>query len=378
MQTHFFPVNPNSVPTCAECGLLGDCGGLEGDAYSKGCFQRCDQHCRLRGCDVACPSVVSRFIQLFEDVGGICTHPTNSLRELNSGSLPLYIPQVNHRSSRQNALDAEWISLPLYAVANRDRRGRYDVRFESAKQLRSHFRLAPNSKIIITSVTPDRFIEDFWAEHVIRNIPEKLARLDLSGITAPNYSFMLDVPRTNSLYNLSRIFRAGERLSEAGLPTAMHINASTPADWNRWHDFLAEQSHIQCVAVEFQTGTRRREVGNRFFDRLVQLRDRLGRNLHPVAMAGASRIRQLSEHFPDFTIVDSMPFMKTLHRRMYRWNGRRWKWRKEPSEPGEMLDHRLAHNIVHYTDTLCEIANRPRWRNQLKFKLGRDEGHSIS
>ncbi len=48
----FYPVNPNGVPSCADCGFLDECGGLDGDDFHRGCFQRCNTHCALHGCDV--------------------------------------------------------------------------------------------------------------------------------------------------------------------------------------------------------------------------------------------------------------------------------------------------------------------------------------
>ena len=190
-----------------------------------------------------CPSTPLLFGQLFGDVGGICVPPRQPLVAFNPQSLPFYIPQINHGSQRTTLLKEPWVTVPLYIVAGRDQKRRYDVRFKSGDDLRAELRLAPQTNIIVTSVTPDRYIEDFWEEHNVKRIPEKLAALRIAAMTTPNFSFMRDVPRTNSLYNLLRIFRAAEAISQAGIPTVLHLNASINKDWERWLGVLKEQ-HI--------------------------------------------------------------------------------------------------------------------------------------
>jgi hypothetical protein len=209
-------------------------------------------------------------------------------------------------------------------------------------------------------VTPDRYIEDFWAEHGVKQIPSKLAQLGIAAMTVPNYSFMRDVPRTNSLYNLSRIFRAAEAISEAGIATILHLNASTKKDWERWLGVLKEQSHLSCVCAEFQTGTSSHEIGDNYFAGLLNLQNLLGRALHPFVLAGAGRLRQLEDNFISFTAVDATPFIKTMKRQiLYRRNGF-WKWRRKRTPIGGSLSRRLATNIeLHRTRQLERIGRAP-------------------
>jgi hypothetical protein len=280
--------------------------------------------------------------------------------EFDPRALPVYIPQINHGWQRTEPLNEPWVTLPLYVVAGRDIRKRYDVRFKSGDELRAALRLAPQTNIIITSVTPDRYIEDFWAEHGVKQIPSKLAQLGIAAMTVPNYSFMRDVPRTNSLYNLSRIFRAAEAISEAGIATILHLNASTKKDWERWLGVLKEQSHLSCVCAEFQTGTSSHEIGDNYFAGLLNLQNLLGRALHPFVLAGAGRLRQLEDNFISFTAVDATPFIKTMKRQiLYRRNGF-WKWRRKRTPIGGSLSRRLATNIeLHRTRQLERIGRAP-------------------
>lgn len=345
-----YPVNPNEVPSCAECGFLDECGGLEGDAFRSGCFQRCNTFCALHGCDMVCPSVPLLLGEYFEDVGGICVPPQRKLVEFSTVNAPLYIPQINHGWPGDALLREPWITIPLYFLARRDRRQRYRVRFSCSDDLRRALGVPRETKIIVTSVVPDAHIEDFWAEYRVRHVLETIAQLKIEAMTVPNYSFMVNVPRTNSLYNLSRIFRVSEAISGAGIPTILHLNASTPKDWDRWRGVLTDQSHITAVCTEFQTGTSQRAVGDIYFDRLVALQDSIGRDLHPFVLAGGGRLKQLRQKFHSFTIIDSVPFFKTIKRQLL-YEGV-WKWRRRKTQLGASLTPRLATNIERYRNRL--------------------------
>lgn len=362
---HYYPQNPLHPASCADCAFLDECGGLDGEDFHKGCFSRCITHCAHRGCDMVCPVAALGFADYVADVGGLWAPPRAPLVPFDPSELPPYVPQINHRGSRTVALDEPWVTVPLYEVVGRDRKGRFGVRFDSPEQLRSALMVSRNTQIIVTSVTPDQIIEDFWEEHVVRNLPEKLARLGIAAMTVPNYSFMLDVSRINSLYNMSRSFRVAERLSEAGICTILHLNASTKNDWSRLADLLREQAHVNSVCVEFQTGLKKKEFGDRYFRNLVGLRDAIGRDLHPIALGGTGRIVQFRDFFPRFTVVDATPFMKTVNRQALVRVGKRWKWRKKETPLGATLNHYLATNIrLHRACQLERAGLSPEWLGQ--------------
>jgi len=362
---HYFPQNPLHPASCADCAFLDECGGLDGDDFHKGCFSRCITHCAHRGCDMVCPVAALGFADYVADVGGLWAPPRAPLVPFDPSELPPYVPQINHRGSRTVALDEPWVTVPLYEVVGRDRKGRFGVRFDSPAQLRSALMVSRNTQIIVTSVTPDQIIEDFWEEHVVRNLPEKLARLGIAAMTVPNYSFMLDVSRINSLYNMSRSFRVAERLSEAGICTILHLNASTKNDWSRLADVLRAQAHVSSVCVEFQTGLKKKGFGDRYFRNLVGLRDAIGRDLHPIALGGTGRIVQFRDFFPCFTVVDATPFMKTVNRQALVRVGKRWKWRKKETPLGATLNHYLATNIrLHRACQLERAGLSPEWLGQ--------------
>ena len=171
-------------------------------------------------------------------------------------------------------------------------------------------------------------------------------------MTVPNYSFMKDVPRSNSLYNFGRIFRMSERMSDANIATVFHLQASNRRDWRRWEDLLNNQAHVKFVALEFQTGPARPDVGDRYFYGLVELQARLGRALHPLLLAGMGRVPALDKHFPrSYTIIDSMPFLKAMHRQApVVIPGKKLKWRTVRTDETQPLDEMLETNIKRYED----------------------------
>jgi len=341
-----FPFKPDPPKSCAECSFLADgCGGLRGKDFDEGCFKRCVNHCAKFGCDTVCPNNALLFADYCEDVGGLGVTPKFSLHSPGPEQFPVYIPQICHGSCRSVPLNEDWISIPLYTVTQKDRRGRFRVRFKTPEEMRDFLKIANHTKILITGVGPDQVIEDFWEHHVVNELPNRLAQLGVAAVTAPNYSFMRDVPRHNSLYNLTRIFRISERLSEAGLATVPHLNASNDMDWSRWLDFYREQDGMSCCCVEYQTGARCRDFGNWYFSKLVEMQEKLGRPIHPIALGGSGRFLDFENNFSSYTIIDSTPFMKTMKRKELINMMGRWKWRKRPTKPYATLNGLLAINI---------------------------------
>src|SRR3546814_9774851 len=65
--------------------------------------------------------------------------------------------------------------------------------------------------------------------------------------------------QTCALPILKRILMATVEMMQAGLPTALHANARTERDFERWGELIAERPEIQYLAFEFATGAGRGE-----------------------------------------------------------------------------------------------------------------------
>jgi hypothetical protein len=190
--------------------------------------------------------------------------------------------------------------------------------------------------------------------------PELLAQIGAEHITAPNFSFPLDVPRIDNLLNRSRSLKTAEELAKAGMSVIPHLNAVTATDWEFWRDFLKEHDEITTVAKEFQTGTARVTTARWHIGYLRRLEDVLGRQLHIVAVGGR-RYLPLLHKLSAVTIVDSVPFMKAMYRRaLCRREGR---WSVEQTQRDAPLDDLLATNIEEYAraieDVHCLLQAKP-------------------
>ncbi|RJS13213.1 hypothetical protein DRW03_36185, partial [Corallococcus sp. H22C18031201] len=192
----------------------------------------------------------------------------------------------------------------------------------------------------------------------------------LSAITIPNFSFFSDAPRSHLLWNRARMERCAEEFSAAGLSIIPHLNALTRADWDYWASFLAEQPSITVVTKEFQTGQRNRQLGEPALYNLANLQQRLGRPLHPILVGGAQYTEVAAELFTSFTISDSTPFEKAVHRQRYVLprNGRPG-WRRNPLPPGIPIDHLLKHNIDDYAFVLRRRAQAARFPPQTAHQI---------
>src|SRR3546814_7913507 len=126
--------------------------------------------------------------------------------------------------------------------------------------------LDPNARLVVSGEAREKKIERYWAAKDSPAMLQQLAALDIALITPPNYSVLTDVPRTDNLHAMKRILMATVEMRQAGLPSALHANARTERDFERWGELIAERPEIQYLAFEFATGAGRseeRRVGKR-------------------------------------------------------------------------------------------------------------------
>jgi hypothetical protein len=246
------------------------------------------------------------------------------------------------------------VALTTFDVAPPDG----DRRCADGAELRRRFKLAHDCKIVLLSIGKDNRLERYWQLSESRRLPEYLAQLQIEHITVPNFSFPLDVPRTEHFVNRMRSLRSAERLSRAGLSVIPHLNGYNRRDWELWRDFLKEHSHITAVAMEFQTGLVKKKKALWHVWQLLKIEQSLGRKLHLVAVGGRRHIPILAS-FGLLTVVDSVPFVRAHKRRVLDFAG--GKWFKRNTVPGETVDHLLRQNADAY-EKLVEAVIR-NWRD---------------
>ena len=124
-----------------------------------------------------------------------------------------------------------------------------------------------------------------------------------------------------------------------------HLNSCNEHQWDFWADFLREHSEITIVAKEFQTGAALPKIAQWHIEHLHRIQEKIGRGLHVIAVAGRRHLRLLLR-LEGFTVIDSVPFVRThFRRRISRADGR---WAVHFTPLGEPLDQLLQHNIEFY------------------------------
>ena len=220
----------------------------------------------------------------------------------------------------------------------------------TSEQLRLAFLIPKKARVIVVSVAKDPFLEGFWRNMIAEDFPHRFEKLDIEHITSPNFSFSLNLPRTESLTNRSRNVKSSEQLSAAGLSVIPHLNATNTNDWIFWTSFLREHKEISLVAKEFQTGSKTKEVARRHVQRLDEMQKRHRTNTFSVlAIGGRGVIDELSL-LSSVSIVDSTPFIKAIKRQVLLPG-------KNEFEPlrGKHVDLHLRFNISEYRKRIQEL-----------------------
>jgi hypothetical protein len=318
---------------CERCPLLEICGGTtEFDCYG-GCCGSPDT------CTLACPKA-NNWVAVMRDAGGMKMRRAYEIRH-GLDNLPLYIPHVHHGYSRSGFLSSKWVALTTFDVTAPDS----ERRFNGPADLRRYFRLSPDSELLLLSIAKDNRLEHHWHKSESRRLAKYLASLGVSHITAPNFSFPLDVPRLEHLVNRSRSLCEAERFTAEGLSVIPHVNAFNQKDWDCWRSFFRDHKHLSIVAQEFQTGLASRTRASWHIWQLRNIEQSLGRGFRMIAVGGRRHL-PLLVGLSAVTITDANPFHKA-HSRQKLLNAR---WVKAPTEKGLPVDGLFELNVTNYSD----------------------------
>lgn len=353
---------------CINCKLFKQCGGHQHPIiFAIGCANFTGGTGTSYTDDMN-PNGNGKFWTLWDDVRGLVDYSVGPLRSINPRGLPRYVPQLQGRHLRPpRPLNAPVVALRLFQVVGLRPGGGYGLKYSTAAELRSAYHLSPGTRVILVGVDEDPPLERFWHHHRTHGICEALAKLGLE-VTIPNYSFFTCVPRFQILRNRKRILLAAERLSQAGVRVAIHLNAITKPDWAFWLAFLRDHTEVTTVALEFQTGPlANHDVGQQVFDELDELIDRVGRRLH-ILLVGAARFYvQARERRWDFTVIDSKPFMFAQNRRVLeKSRSGSYSLKLVPTQPGSPVYALFEANLRVYEKMLLAGTESPRelpWEN---------------
>jgi Domain of unknown function (DUF4417) len=316
---------------CQNCYFRNLCGGTYSDID---CLADCCQ--KPERCETCCPNS-DHFAAVVQDAGGLDARHLWKVKQIKP-QLPSYVPLIHNGWGRSSRLKSDLVALTTFDVVKPNQLSSIDT----PHQLRARFKIAKDARVILISVGKDRDLERFWEYMEVSKFAERLAALGIEHITAPNFSFPLNSPRTEHIVNRMRSLKCAERLSVAGLSVIPHINCYNDTDWDCWRWLLSEHKHLNIVAMEFQTGLRTRCKAEWHLTQLERLKDNIGRDLHLVAI-GARRHISLMSAFGKFTVVDSVPFVRShKHRSGQNLPSGTIVWKQDPKRS---VDDLLPSNI---------------------------------
>jgi hypothetical protein len=277
--------------------------------------------------------------------------------------LPRVVPVVFHGNKRTSTFAGPGVvCLPMYKLVEARSGG---VRFTSARQLRERFGLEPSSRVILTGTSTDPALERWWSLGASRvDSIRALKRLDVALVTTPNYSLFVDQPRWDDLHSMKRIAIVHQEFLSAGMPAALHVNARTERDWERWSEFIAHRPEITHVAFEFATGAGWAGRLDWHAEQLGRLRAAVGRPLLLVVRGGVTILPRLSAVFEEVTCLETSTFLKTMRRKaaVVGASGA-VRWRHAPTAENEPLDSLLDRNWVVVSENYvrgCPASLAPR------------------
>lgn len=331
---------------CRHCTFLPECGGLDGTLDFFGCHRTTREVCRANKwtCPECSPGEYLRRKMAVERRARGTARPAGpSLR------LPRYVPNLQHRFGWSGRLARDAVAIPTHQVIG-GRGRRFGPLFASAKELRRKFHLGPDTQVLLVSVSEDPFLERYWRWAKEARAAERLAELEIAGITIPNFSFFSDAPRFHHLYNRGRLEACLNELAEVDVRVIPHVHALTSGDLAYWRGWLRAHSEIRHVCREFQTGNDEKAI-----DELAWLQDQLNRDLHPIIVGGARFAERLHSMFTHYTIIDSTPFMKAVKGRMrIVERGGELRTEPHPTRSARELGGLVGENITVYARWHCD------------------------
>ena len=334
------------APGCQRCEWLKPCGGRPAvDLFPIDCMEA---YCcgGKSDCNKVCPKH-PKWEKFQDEVGGL--NPDRPFRLVQRPTdLPAYVPLIQHASGRVVPL-----SEPAVMAVKLERAvGREVLAAGSPDQfLRDKSKVSSSAGLIFSGVTRDGPIENLWRRHRVEGLVEHIAGLRPSLVVAPNFSHFTDVPRFDNMHNRLRQLVFSEALSDAGVNVAPHLSAVYPSDWDYWAAHVRANPSVVYVALEFGTGGKTKGKALQMIRRLVELRERAGRQLHLIAIsAGKWRGRLLNGWGGGITFLDSRPFMTAANRKRFVMVEGRARWHDSPTAPHEPIDALLRHNVTLYGD----------------------------
>ncbi len=334
---------------CAACRLRSLCGGLCIKASILDCLEFCCGE--PSRCTRVCRNRPSAYVDQIREIDGFDLHNVERTPVLPVQFRSNIIPLVYHGSSRADVLTHDAFALRLSDLVNY-KSGK--LRFDSRDALCHAFRIQRDAQIILTGVNLDHRIEPWWSL-AERRIPiiRRMSALGIAAATTPNFSVVLDQPRTDDLHAIKRIGIVFAEFQNNGLPCALHPNGRTDRDFERWAEFIAARSEVAVLAYEFITGPGRKSRQPYHLSRLASLAKAAGRPLDVIVRGDPKVIPFLRQYFQHVVYIETTAFMKSVKRQLAMRSGnQRICWSPRVTAPGAIIDELFTHNLAERTALL--------------------------
>ena len=327
---------------CSACPEVEICGGLGVREPAFDCLDFC---CGNPGrCDIVCRKHPAEFAKRIREINGFGLDDVPRAPGAVRRDLPRVVPVVYHGGSRTRRFEAPVACLPLYGVVWRRRSG---TRFEDLAGVTEAYRIGRESRLLLTGTGEDVAIERWWGlgkgrRETIRG----LRGIGVEMVTTPNFSLFANRPRWDDLHSMKRIAITHEEFLAEGMRAAVHLNARTERDWERWTEYVQAREEVRDVTVEFATGAGRAARLLWHVRQLTNLGRNVRRDLRLVVRAAPLEVLpSLADAFAGVTFLDTNAFMKSVHRqRGVLGADGKVTWCKSPTQRNEPVDELLDHN----------------------------------
>lgn len=328
---------------CGNCAAFEWCGGLSVRDSLWDCLDLCCG--KPSDCTNVC---VKNPVQYVDQKREILGFDLANIPRVAGSYQPLVhdvVPLIYHRTGREQPVPGSAFALRLHDVVDF---ARGEVRFASRDLLCEAFRIDQSANIILSGVDHDERIEPWWTLHDRRShVLQQLRNLGIQLVTAPNFSLLLDKPRTDDLHAMKRIAIVWSEFEQNDIACALHVNSRTLKDFERWTDFVRERTEIGILSYEFITGGGKKARRQFHIEGLRKIAQSAGRPLDIVVRGDPDVISQLRRDFRNVIYIDTMAYMKTIKRqRAIRSSNSKLDWvttkTGTPREVDEMLEHNLS------------------------------------
>lgn len=296
---------------CTDCAFFDECGGLN---VPPGIFD-CGDFCTCwspKDCDIPCPKNPKTLHRYVREVRGVTWENIPRFDSAAIGSFPVSVPIIYHGSSRLVPYDGEAAALMLYDLLSFPSA---TLKYSSREELYEKFSLAPDVKLMVCGVAGDRELSRIWSHLDAATLVAGFIKFGVQLMTSPNFSVFSNVPRTDNLVSQKRIVTLWHELSSRGLPTALHLNPRTDADWNRIFEFVTERDEVTSVCFEFGTVGRYKSRIPWHVERLRYLGQVTSSRLTLVAKGGLPFVEELGGWFREYVFLESESFVRTHKRK---------------------------------------------------------------